>query len=426
MNEKSTTATIEELLGMPVDQVRKVAQKAVARLKWEINGYEMIEFLQWLIEGCIGIELRGSTEYVFCSCKGGPLLHVERRNVEALRRMGLVESRYAPSEAQPRLYWRIYEATPNGEKFFNTVPEDYRGGEPDVLESDEGKEFWTVILEDKPNRPPHVYPYVARDEPDVKTILSVYESAPADPSNVRITGPHSLGSIPPSAVCLDAFPTVGPRIIRSWFDTVINPILENLKLEEKLLVLRNWTWRVPPGQLESIRPIEESAWQVSVDNLEQLISFYPNVEDLIERHDQEASELEDACRILHKSLSASDAIKEAYAKAKQDDALTEEGTSVLRGSDEEHLDLLAQYVVNTSGEVPSYYVHSPVWNKYRSDFLLSLEEPAISPIRDAAIQAGEKLLGTVNDLSALLKEIRARLSLQFDVPFITSQSAADE
>ncbi len=435
MNEETNTATVEELIRVPAEELR-AAWRAYARWKWAVNGYEMIEFLQRLTEGCIGYELLGSiSEKVACYCKGEnnsggvQLPPVERSSVEALLRMKLVESQIRTSDSQPRSSWKIYLPTPDGEKFFSTVPETCRGGEPAELSSDEGNRFWIAIVKDKPNEQPAVYPYVAAEAPDARTILSLYGVAPTESSGVRITGPHSLREIPPSALCLDAYPTVGPRIIRSWFDTVINPILENLKLEEKLLVQRNWTWRVPPSHLESIRSIVESAWQVSVDNLEQLITFYPNVEDLIERHDQEESELEDACRALHEALSTSSAIKEAYGKAKQDDALTEQGTavnSVLHGSDDQHLDLLAQYIVNNAEELPNYYVHSSVWNKYRSEFLSSLEDPAISPLRNAAVQAGEKLLGTVNELSALLKEIRSRLSLQFDVPFVTSQSATDE
>lgn len=58
----------------------------------------------------------------------------------------------------------------------------------------------------------------------------------------------------------------GPRIVRSWFDTVINPLLQNLGLEKNLLQEKNWTWTVPPGKLESIRPIKEMGWNVIGDS----------------------------------------------------------------------------------------------------------------------------------------------------------------
>jgi hypothetical protein len=434
VQQTTGTTDIGEVFGMSPDELRAEFKKAFARLKWAVNGYEMVEFLKWLIQGCVGCELIGSIEWVGCYCRGedndgGVWVYASRRSAEALERMGLIESRTTSGNGQPWLWPRIYVATTSGQRFFDLVPEGFRGGEPYQWKPGEDQQLWTAIVTQALNERSSVYPFIAEEKPDAATVLSVYDAVLQNDCSVTITGPHSLRWIPPSALGLDPYPAVGPRIIRSWFDTVINPMLESMKLEQRLLEERNWTWRVPPGHLESLRPIGESPWQVSIDNLEQLISFYPDVDDLIERHDLQASELEDACRVLHKALSASGAIKEAYASAKQDDALPEQGTavnSVLYGSDEQHLDLLAQYIVNTAGDLPNYYVYSAVWNKYRSDFLLSLEEPVISPLRDATIQAGERLLGTVNNLSVLLKEIRARLSLKFDVPFITSQSATDE
>jgi hypothetical protein len=429
--EKYTTASIEELLGISPDAFKK----AFARERWAVNGYEMIQFLEWLMDGGIGFEVLGSSEKIGCYFKGNGLrLYVERRSAEALLRIGLIEARVTTSDADPSFRRKIYLATAKGQKFLSTVPSDYRGGEPDAPEPLEDDQFWTAILENAPNEPPAVYPYIGEKEPDGSGIISMYESVSAESCSVRVTGPHSLGLIPPSALAFDVYPIlegkVGPRIIRSWFDTVINPILADLKHKESLLVLRNWTLRVPPGHLESLRPVEESPWQVSVDNLEQFICFYPHVADLIERHDRERSELEEACRALHSALSMSKTLKDAYEKAKSDNSPTDQETPInavlLGGTDEQHLEMLAQYIVNTAGELPGYYVHSPVWNKYSAEFLVALQDPAISPVRASAVENGERLLKTVKDLIALLKQTRARLSLWFDVPFVTAQPGLDE
>lgn len=438
MNDKSTTATVEELFGMPVDQVRTAFGREFARRRIAINGYEMIGLLGRLSEGFIGRDPY-SNEKIICYWKGKNgtsqvWFEVEERTVDALLRMLLIERRDLPAEAAPSFGKEFYVLTATGQRFFANIPEKYRSGELSDREPREDREFWTVIVEETPDLPPLVYPWIAAEAPDARAVISQYaDGSPAMDIEPRVSGPHSLRWIPPSALAFDEHPPlegkVGPRIIRSWFDTVINPMLADLKHDERMLVLRNWTWRVPPGHLESLRPIEESPWQVSVDNLEQLISFYPHVEGLIERHDGEATELEDACRALHNSFAVSQPVKDAYAKAKDDNSLTGEGkpiNGVLRGPEERDLDLLAQYIVNTADELPDYYVYSPVWNKYKSEFLISLEDSAVRPLRDATVQAGEKLLGTVNDLTAVLKQIRARLSLQFDVPFITGQSAPEE
>lgn len=438
MEEKSTTATIEELFGVSSpDDLRRKFHRAFARKHKALNGYEMIKFLKWLIEGCVACAFPGS-EDIYCEKDddtGQPrFCLVEKRGVEVLQRIGLIESRVLTAEAKHWLCTERYVPTPKGQRFFSNVPETYRGGEPYALTPGEDLQFWTVILRHGSQELPDVYPYIGTEAPDSRKILSEYETCLAEGCEARITGPHSLRLIPASAFALDEYPVlegkVGPRIIRSWFDTVINPILADLKHKEGLLVLRNWTWRVPPGHLESVRPVEESPWQVSADNLEQLISFYPNVEDLIERHDEGVSELEDACKALHNALAVSRPAKDAYAKAKEDNSLIEtQGTpinAVLPGPGEQDLDLIAQYIVNTAGELPHYHIYSPVWNKYKAEFLGSLEDPAVRPLRDASVQAGENLLRTVNELTALLKQIRSRLSLQLDVPFVTGQSAPEE
>ena len=45
-------------------------------------------------------------------------------------------------------------------------------------------------------------------------------------------------------------PAIGPRIVRAWFDTVVNPLLNGLEKEQQLLAQHNWTWEFSPPSLE--------------------------------------------------------------------------------------------------------------------------------------------------------------------------------
>jgi hypothetical protein len=439
MEQKTSTATIEELFGMSADELRLAFREAFARRRRSINGYEIVGILTWLSKGFIGLDAwpevpRGKIVCYWKAKDGseGRWFDAWQDSFVALLRMSLMECATLPPKIAP-VGTLFYGLTPKGQKFLSDCPERYRGAEQSTWPL-EDQEFWTVIVEEIPNEPPAVYPYISGQEPDARLVLSHYDALPGGQVQLRVTGPHSIRWISRSAFAFDEYPAlegrVGPRIIRSWFDTVINAILERLKFEESLLERRDWTWRVPPCHLELLRPVREAPWQVNADNLEQFLSFYPNVEELIERHDRERSELEEACSALHNSLAMSRTFKGAYEKAKADDSPTNQGTTIndalLRGSDEQHLDLLAQYVVNTADELPGYYVYSPVWNKYSSSFLNALQDSAISSMRASAVEEGEKLLETVRDLITLLKETRARLSLWFDVPFVTAQPALDE
>lgn len=218
-------------------------------------------------------------------------------------------------------------------------------------------------------------------------------------------------------------PKVGGRIVRSWFDTVINPLLQALKWEEKRLEKKDWTWQAQPGHLESIRPIKDMVPPLAEDNLEHFIKFYPVIKENMDFHDQERVNLFVACKNLQRVIEESDELRAIYQRAKADDSKTQDGISINSAfainTEADHLAVLAQYIVNQSGGLPFHYVYWPVWNKYRDELLALLDHPAIKPKKKLVEGAGEKLLKTVRRLIELLKEAREQLSLEHDEPYVT-------
>ena len=87
-----------------------------------------------------------------------------------------------------------------------------------------------------------------------------------------------------------------------------------------------------------------------------------------------------------------------------------------------HIAVLAEYIVNNTGMLPSYFSVSPLWNRFREDFLAIAEAPSVLDQYKLTTRAGTKLLQMVNRLSDLLKEIREELSIQHDMPYVTSTS----
>lgn len=96
-------------------------------------------------------------------------------------------------------------------------------------------------------------------------------------------------------------PKVGERIVRAWFDTVVNAMLQAMSWEETRLTARNWTWRFELNQLESIRPCRQMIVPVAIDNLEQFASYYPPVAQNIKFHDDYRIRLLVACQLLRQS-----------------------------------------------------------------------------------------------------------------------------
>jgi len=49
----------------------------------------------------------------------------------------------------------------------------------------------------------------------------------------------------------------GPRTVRAWFDTVLNPLIQSLESDLVLLRQRNWTFTWRPPRLDLIRPLRD-------------------------------------------------------------------------------------------------------------------------------------------------------------------------
>jgi hypothetical protein len=92
---------------------------------------------------------------------------------------------------------------------------------------------------------------------------------------------------------------IGPRIVRAWFDTVINPMLRLLRAEHDMLEKRDWTWQFHRVHLEMIKNAAEYVDTNAADNLEQLLKFFPELKGKIGAHDVDRNQLFDACRALH-------------------------------------------------------------------------------------------------------------------------------
>lgn len=105
---------------------------------------------------------------------------------------------------------------------------------------------------------------------------------------------------------------VGPRIVRAWFDTVINPALSYLEREGRLLASRNWTWRFKPGNLEAIREVHSHINFEARPNLEQFEELYPDVKGIEGKHDKNLSVLRARCGELHKAVRGSPDLAELF------------------------------------------------------------------------------------------------------------------
>lgn len=229
----------------------------------------------------------------------------------------------------------------------------------------------------------------------------------------------------------------GRDIVRAWFDTVINPSLAGLRIEREYLEKRNWTWRFQSGRLESIRPIQSLTGYMSVDNLELFTEFYPQIKNIMDEHDNKVERLSTACENLHRILADSPLLLDLYQRltspaslAKLKPAYPKQAVTIedLFSSmpERRHLEFLAEYILNNTGELPDYYTPSRLWNMYRNEFMDILNKPVIRDYNQKVVDAGESLLKTNSDLIQLLKKTRFELALEHDVPYVSANQVFAE
>ncbi len=220
--------------------------------------------------------------------------------------------------------------------------------------------------------------------------------------------------------------TLGPRIVRTWFDTVVNPLLTALRRESQLLQERNWSWRYQVAGLQSIRSVRSYIEPEYVENLNQFFSIYKTAAPIVESHDDLVDVLASECSKLQQVLEANQGLRDLYARVTARDAVAalETDLEVLFGGvpEPERLALLVQYVINRTETLPEYYSTARLWNRYAKDFTSMLDDPEVQPQYRRVIALGQRLNVKTQSLIRLLEAIRLKLSLDHDVPYVTASN----
>ena len=239
----------------------------------------------------------------------------------------------------------------------------------------------------------------------------------------------------------------GPRTVRAWFDTVINPLLKGLTEERSRLLHLNWTFQFRPAALESIWPAEHYVPSNARANFQQFLEFYDSVKEDVDQHDHLVASLTEACQKLHETLAKRSRLPELYRELTSEQSLRSalekhRRAHILSGRNStqedliseifggyppsDHLAILAKYIVNNTGDLADHITTAPFWNEYREKLLTALQSPEVQKQYTATSSVGSRLMKTSDALSIELQEIRLRLSIEFDVPYVEPSSVESE
>ncbi|HTX33362.1 MAG TPA: hypothetical protein VME43_00010 [Bryobacteraceae bacterium] len=223
-------------------------------------------------------------------------------------------------------------------------------------------------------------------------------------------------------------PRVGPHIIRAWFDTILNPLIPALEFEQSLLKKRNWTFSFAPQTFDLIRPIRRYLREEAEANLDQILQLNAAVEANTDIHDAAVETLLVHVRDLHRALVASPEFADLCESLLAPEKLLEIGIQDPReifgaypASD--RIRLIAQNVVNMTGELPPHYSTAKFWNFHREKLILSLDLPSVRDRYSDTIRSAQHLADVSATLAKLLKDLRMDLSLRYDVPPVEGDRA---
>jgi hypothetical protein len=203
-----------------------------------------------------------------------------------------------------------------------------------------------------------------------------------------------------------------------------------LPQEYELLEQRNWTWRFRADSLELIRMIPQYLNQQTKDNLELFIELYPKAKIWFTDHDEGVESLIAACKECHAAVKASKRFRELFERATTYESLDELGAALISGifgayPKEDHLDVVAEQIVNNTGDLPVYYPISRLWNKYGTEFLNVLAEPDVREFYTTLVKAGDHLKRKTSALTTSLRERRLEMSLEYGEPFASTNTPAE-
>lgn len=200
---------------------------------------------------------------------------------------------------------------------------------------------------------------------------------------------------------------------KAWVYTVINPVLEGLRIESAFLSKKNWTFRFRSEDLEFVRPVDVYVEFPSQPNLEDFLESNPDDKQAMAGRDQSREVLREKCRKALAYLSGQEAFRQKVSSCWRLFTSADQFEEVVNMREEEFHKLVAERIVNNISNLPEYYSDSRFWSRFKDELM----QFRMGEILQEADQAGAQLQRSNDEVSARLRDTRKRLAEKYDVPF---------
>lgn len=231
----------------------------------------------------------------------------------------------------------------------------------------------------------------------------------------------------------------GRKIARVWLDIMI-AALTHLSYQQDNLARDRRGWDRLQRSDKLLVPLSDNP-SVFSPNLEQMLEFYPDLAEPMDRHGKEVRAVWETMDNLYEALLEQRvSLEKAYEEIMSPDsrqqifhAVSQKGggspsegdlTRVLFGGFglEHNLGILAQHIVSHSGELPDELMVAPLWNLRRETLMAILTRHPYCRLDDQVNFARLRLRHTVDELVASLKEKMRELAIKFNEPYVDTRA----
>ncbi len=206
------------------------------------------------------------------------------------------------------------------------------------------------------------------------------------------------------------------RRVAAWIYAVINPIVDALDRELKILDAENLTWRSNLGRCESIRSIQEYVDAGQWPNFRDFLAEHSLFLKSFGQHDSDLTLVNERAQRVFDWLMSWDQFSTSVGELL--DRYERERSSIgpqapsFNNSRPELPKIVGENIVNNIQSLPAHYLFAPFWNFAAKQLLPFRNLPEFAPLHHAR----GKLRDTSSELKQELEELRLSLSRKFDVP----------
>jgi hypothetical protein len=197
----------------------------------------------------------------------------------------------------------------------------------------------------------------------------------------------------------------------------MNPLIESLGREIRLLGEGNLSWRSYSKRCEYIRPIREYIESSQLPNYEDFLADNLNrgFKERFERHDHQVSEVESTANRSFIGLTDSNEFQKQVKDSLEEYESTARGKPQypnLSSIGENLPKVVAELLVNRTDLLPSHYMMHKFWQDYRARFEHHRQPPSFQELDVATATLQDSSKNLVSDL----EKHRRLLCVTYDIP----------